>query len=156
MGAGKSTVAPLLARELSMPVLNIDQEILETSGCKSINEVFTEHGEEFFRRMEAQALEELTTLDKLGVACGGGVVDTKDNQKLLKANGGRVVFLSATFSTITERIGKAQDRPLFHDLDKAAALFRTRLPLYESWADCKIETDGLNPDEVVERIKKSL
>ena len=161
MGAGKSSVAKLLAEELDMDFLELDQEILGASGKASITEIFETEGEEYFRKLESEALEQAIDLPKdLVVSTGGGAAANSANQLLLgnlaasaEAN---VIYLAAEFDTIKKRIADSHDRPLFMDLNNAQALYKDRQSIYEDIADVKVDTDNLSIEEVVNKIKEHL
>ena len=73
MGSGKSTVGPLLAKALGYRFLDADAVISQAAGC-SIPEIFERDGEEGFRRLERQVLQQLSQWHSLVVATGGGIV----------------------------------------------------------------------------------
>lgn len=82
MGAGKSTVAKLLAEKLAMPIVDLDKKI-EESAQLPIPDIFAKQGEAAFRKLESQVLQE--SLQQTGIiATGGGVVLSKTNRDLLK------------------------------------------------------------------------
>src|SRR4051812_5116631 len=91
MGAGKTTVGRILARRLKLRFFDSDHEIERRCGVK-IPVIFEIEGEAGFRSREEQAIEELTQLDNVVVATGGGAVLSAANRKSLSA-GGTVVYL---------------------------------------------------------------
>src|SRR5438270_5891141 len=86
MGAGKTTVGRWLARRLKLRFLDSDQEIERRCGVK-IPVVFEIEGEAGFRVREAQVIAELTALEGIVLATGGGVVLSAQNRQLLAAAG---------------------------------------------------------------------
>jgi shikimate dehydrogenase len=89
------------------------------------------------------------------LSCGGGVIENPENIKVLKENG-KVIFLSASFETITKRVKDQTSRPLFTDIEKAKKLYNGRLPIYKHYADITIETDNLPPEQIIKAIENSL
>lgn len=155
MGAGKSTIARRLARVLGVASLDMDTYIERQNG-KSISAIFDEGGEELFRQIEAQTLETLSTGEEpILVSCGGGVIVTPQNRKLLK-NGGYVIHLLIDVDEASKRISDKSSRPLFNDLEAARSRFQDRLPLYEEVADATIITSGKNIFEIADEIVGNL
>lgn len=155
MGAGKTTVAKLLSEELQLPLIETDDEIIKRSGFKSINEIFEKKGEAFFRKIENEVISDYVGRPNYIISCGGGVIENAENMRLLKKKG-RILFLSASFETITERIKNENTRPLFTDVEKAKDLYCQRLPLYKKYADEIIETDYLTPEKIVKQITETV
>ena len=153
-GAGKSTVACELARQLALPEVDTDTRIVETSG-RSISQIFTDEGEPAFRALERAAIDVVA-----GEACvaslGGGAMAQPGMPERLR-EAGRIVYLAARAETLAARIdaeGPAEGgRPLLEGLDqhgrvqRVAQLLAERAPSYEK-ADHRIETDDLTPEEV--------
>lgn len=155
-GAGKTTVAPLAAARLGFPSIDLDAEIASASGRSAAS--FFEAGEgEAFRALEAAALERALAGRRPGVvlACGGGIVTVPETRALLRARA-FVVWLRVSPARALARLGQdgIRERPLLSG-DAAEALetlHRERAPLYEAAADAVIDTDGLAPGEVAERV----
>ncbi|WP_035186168.1 shikimate kinase [Alteribacter aurantiacus] len=149
MGAGKSTVGKLLAQKLGVGFVDLDDYIEETSN-KKIPHIFKEHGEAHFRKLETQALIDVSR-KSIVISTGGGVVETKESQRIMKETG-MIFFLDAPFPVLYERIFGDPNRPLAalkkDDLQKR---FERRKPLYERGA-ITIHTHGCSPYEVVQRI----
>src|ERR1700685_3344173 len=74
MGAGKSTVGAILARELGWQFIDLD-DVIEASSQRTVAEIFRDHGEEEFRRRERQAVEQLSNRERIVLALGGGAVE---------------------------------------------------------------------------------
>lgn len=158
MGVGKSTVGPVLAEKLGLEFLDSDHEIERREG-QSIPQIFEERGEPGFRLAEFSAIEELAGKHAV-VALGGGAIAETDMSKFLSSTG-TVIYLKATPATLLERIGKNSDRPLLAGLDAKCRgevleqLLRERSSAYET-ASVNIGTDGLNPEQVTQRIEEHL
>jgi shikimate kinase len=141
MGAGKTTVGRMLARRLKLRFVDSDQEIEARCGVK-IPVIFEIEGEAGFRAREAQAIAELTRLDGIVLATGGGVVLAPESRRLLAARG-TVVYLRATPEHLYERVRQDRNRPLLaagNPLARLRELYRERDPLYRSIADLVVDT----------------
>jgi shikimate kinase len=141
MGAGKSTVGRALARRLKLRFVDSDHEIEARCGVK-IPVIFEIEGEPGFRAREAQAVLELTELDGIVLATGGGVVLAEENRRLLSERG-MVVYLRATPEHLYERVRQDRNRPLLAGGDPLARLrelYRQRDPLYRGVADLVVDT----------------
>nr|WP_274601970.1 shikimate kinase AroK [Pseudomonas typographi] len=150
MGAGKTTIGRLLAKELRLPFRDSDKEI-ETRTGANIPWIFDREGEAGFRDREAAMLAELCAYDGLVLATGGGAVMRDENRKALYA-GGRVVYLHASVEQQVGRTARDRNRPLLRTADPAAtlrALLAVRDPLYREIADIVVETDERPPRMVV-------
>ncbi len=94
MGAGKTTVGRALAQELKLPFYDLDWYI-ETRMHRTVKEIFDEHGEEGFRRIERNMLHEVAEFENVVVSCGGGTPCFYDNMEYMNAQGD-TVYLKAT------------------------------------------------------------
>ena len=141
MGAGKTTVGRSLARRLKLRFFDSDQEIEARCGVK-IPVIWEIEGEAGFRAREAQAIAELSLLDGIVLATGGGAVLAPENRALL-AERGTVVYLRATPEHLYERVRQDRNRPLLaggDPLGRLRELYRERDPLYREVADVVIDT----------------
>ena len=149
MGAGKSTIAKGLQRTLGMELVEMDARIVEEQKM-SINEIFAQYGEDYFRDIESQLILDIGQEGNTIVSCGGGVVVRPQNTEYMKKSG-KIVFLSATPQTIYERVKHSTDRPILNghmNVEYIAQLMEKRRALYEAAADIRIETDGKSRDEI--------
>jgi shikimate kinase / 3-dehydroquinate synthase len=143
MGTGKSTVGQLLAQRLGCAFVDLD-EVVESLAGRSIPALFDE-GEECFRWWEQHALGQLDLNEPVVVATGGGTLVGHWNQARIA--GAPVIVLDASLDTVHERIGETGARPLLHRLSH---LYQRRVAAY-SRLPLHVLTDGLSPEEVVER-----
>ena len=154
MGAGKSTVARVLAARLGRDVCDSDVKIERDTG-RTVREIFAEEGEPAFRSLETAALiDALADPEPHVIAAAGGVVLAEANRAALRASAARVVWLSADIDTLVARVASGVHRPLL-DGDPEAALRRLaaeREPLYREVADAIVSVDGRSVDEVVEAV----
>lgn len=155
MGAGKTTVAKLLAKELTFNTIDMDKLVVEKSGRKSGEEIFEKDGELSFREYEILVANEIKDEQNCVIATGGGIVMNKVNIDYLKKNG-ILVFLKSSFETAKHRVGNKEKRPLFKNEKQAEELYNLRLPLYTYYADVIVETDEKPVEKVVEEIIKAI
>ncbi len=153
MGAGKSTIGRLLAKELQLPFKDSDKEIEERTGA-NIPWIFDVEGEAGFREREQSALAELCQEEGLVLATGGGAVLREENRRALR-EGGCVIYLHASVEQQLERTSRDRNRPLLQTEnpgDVLRKLFTLRDPLYRDVADLIIETDQRPPRMVMQEI----
>lgn len=131
-GCGKSTVGKALAKRLSRPFFDADQEIVKRAG-KSIPEIFQTEGKAGFRKIETEVLFDLCRQSGAVIATGGGAVTVPQNHDILRQNS-LVVFLNRDIAVLP-----TNGRPLSEQND-LHEMFRQRLPLYR--AVCDYEVDG--------------
>ncbi|WP_010269940.1 shikimate kinase [Paenibacillus senegalensis] len=151
MGTGKSTVGKALAERLNWTFVDVDREIEAVEG-KSIPVLFREKGEEYFRQSEQEQIARVMQGSRQIVSMGGGAVLREANRRAMAASG-LVVALTASASTILERVKNDPDRPLLagNPEQKIAQLLKERKNAYQ-FADIHINTDELQVTEVVEAI----
>lgn len=157
MGAGKSTIGRLLAKELHLPFKDSDKEIEVRTGA-DIPWIFDVEGEQGFREREQAVLVDLCQEDGLVLATGGGAVLRQANREALRA-GGRVVYLHTSVEQQLERTARDRNRPLLRTANPEQVLrelMATRDPLYREIADVIIETDQRPPRMVVQEVLSRL
>ena len=157
MGAGKSAVGRYLARALHLSFVDSDDEIESRTGV-DIPFIFEKEGEEGFRKREAVVIDDLSKLDSVVLATGGGAIIDVNSRSLL---GGRgfVVYLFTSVDQQVSRTRKGRERPLLDSVDPRETLqelLDTRDPLYREIADIVVETDGRKvksvADEIIEQV----
>jgi len=157
MGSGKTAVGRRLATLLGWEFIDSDAEIEKRTGV-DIRFIFEKEGEARFRQRERDVIADLTTLDGVVVATGGGVIlDPANRERLAKT--GTVVYLETTIDTLVRRTKTAKTRPLLMTDDPRAVLERmmvVRRPLYEGAADLRIETTGRQVRAVAADIQQQL
>lgn len=156
MGAGKSTVARELERLGDFCLVDLDALIVARTG-RSIPDIFADEGEERFRDHESAALRSLAGAQGGVIATGGGIIGREENWQLMRELG-PVVYLRASWATLSRRLAGSQGRPLAdsgQQRQQVEALWRRRLPLYEQ-ADLCIDTDALSAAEVAREILRYL
>lgn len=152
MGTGKTTIATMLAERLKMRYVSTD-DLIEKREKRTINEIFTKSGEDYFRDVESAVIRDVSGMDNAVIDTGGGAVIREENLANLKS-GGIVIGLSADDEVVMERTGKYKHRPLL-DVDdpkrKIRDLLARRAPFYAK-ADFTIDTGKLTIRQVLEKI----
>ncbi len=157
MGSGKTAVGRRLATLLGKQFFDSDAEIEKRTGV-DIRYIFEKEGEARFRVREREVIAELTALDGVVVATGGGVILDAANRERL-AETGTVIYLETNLETLVRRTKAAKTRPLLMNDDPRTVLERlmvVRRPLYEGTADLRIETTGRQVRAVAVDIQQRL
>ncbi len=153
MGAGKSAVGRYLARSLHLAFVDSDDEIESRTGV-DIPFIFEKEGEPGFRKREAVVIDDLSKMDGVVLATGGGAILDPDSRSRL---GGRgfVVYLFTSVDQQVTRTERGRERPLLGNGDPRktlTALLEIRDPLYREIADIVVETDGRKVKSVANEI----
>jgi shikimate kinase len=154
MGAGKTTIGRLIAKQLGMVFYDSDYEIERKTGVK-IPLIFELEGEVGFRKRETTVIEELTQLNNIVMATGGGAVLLEENRKFLK-NHGKVVYLRANVHDLWLRTRHDKSRPLLQGgniKQKLEKLYIERDPIYTALADCIVDTGAQSANEITSYIE---
>jgi len=157
MGAGKSTIGRLLAKELRLAFRDSDKEIEQRTGA-SIPLIFDVEGEQGFREREHSAIADLCQMPDIVLATGGGAVLREDNRQALR-DGGQVIYLCTSVEQQLDRTSRDRNRPLLQTPNPRQVLVELmalRDPLYREVADIIIETDERPPRLVVGEILEQL
>lgn len=153
MGAGKTSVGRVLAKRLNKAFYDSDHVIEERTGVK-IPVIFEIEGEPGFRHRESAIIEELTAMDDVVIATGGGVVLAKENRENLRARG-TVVYLRASVKDLLNRTRHDKNRPLLQTADPRARLnelFEMRDPLYREVAHVTVDTGSQSLATLLNRL----
>lgn len=153
MGAGKSTIGRMLAKELGYRFLDSDRIIEDRCGA-NIPWIFDVEGEDGFRQRETAMLDELSETRSTVLATGGGAVMRPENHALLRKNA-VVIYLKTSIEQQVERTRKDRNRPLLQNDDPEGVLrrlFAVRDPLYTKLADIVMFTDRKSPRLVVRQL----
>ena len=158
MGAGKSTIGRHLADQLHLEFFDSDQEIERRTGA-DIAWVFDIEGEEGFRRREETVISDLTEMQGIVLATGGGSVLSKDVRNKLSARG-IVVYLETPIEKQVARTQRDKKRPLLQTeedpKDVLERLSEERVPLYEEVSDIVVRTDEQSAKVVANLIIEKL
>lgn len=157
MGVGKTTLGAKLSDALGYYFIDSDQEI-EDREKKTINEIFAQNGEKYFREIEKKLIEEIISRDEtIVLSLGGGAFMNEDVRKILKEKT-TVIWISATINTILHRIGNKNNRPLLNNKNRREVLedlTQKRYPIYAE-AHLKFNTTTESHENIIDKIKKYL
>lgn len=154
-GSGKTTVARLLAAHLGWGVIDLDDDIASRAEC-TITELFENHGESEFRRLERDALTHALTRTQVVLATGGGAPCQAGAMDTLLAQS-TVVWLDAPLTTLAQRLGGESGRPLLaaNLLPALEAQWTARVDTYRR-AHLHVPVEGADPGQVAETIARHL
>ncbi len=156
-GTGKTVVGKLVASELGLKYIDLDEAISNTAG-KSIAEIFSDDGESSFRFLESTELIHVCQSGPAVVSLGGGSCVEPANRKLIRSSG-RAVWLTGSPQVLLERIEadplSNSNRPPLTGLialEEIQMLLAARRDGYAECTDLVLDTDSAKPDELAERI----
>ena len=160
---GKSTLGPLLAKQLKKPFFDTDR-LLEGVHEKfkqdslTSKDIFLDFGDKYFRSLEQNVLFSLQYLKNSVIAVGGGIVVNPENLVFIKKLG-QVIYLKGELEILMKRMEQG-GMPSFidqnHPIASINALIQDRKHLYEKIADVTIDVGASSPDEIVEKILPQL
>ncbi len=156
MGSGKTSVGNRISKMLGMKVVDTD-DLIEERMCVSINDIFSRHGEAYFREVEKGIVKEVSELEGRVIVTGGGVVLNKENIRNLRKKG-IIVYLHVTPDAAYARVKAQTHRPLLRvedPLKKIKELLEQRAPFYAD-NDLTIDTTGLTVDKVVDEVLRKV
>ena len=166
MGCGKSSVGRKLSQLLCCPFMDLDSYIEEISG-RSIPEIFATDGESCFRKMELEALREITRgrtssdehSQSMILALGGGTVMTAECAEIVNKET-TCIYLKASADTLISHLeGETAHRPMLHGeslRERISVLMDQRSATYENTAHIIIDTDGKSIDEIAAAIMNQI
>lgn len=161
--SGKTAVGTLVAKKLHKTFVDIDKIIedlyynplLGRPKQLTVSEIFVQHGEEFFRALERDAVRKLRLVKNGIIATGGGTLIDHYSHAEIKKNG-LLIYLKTDFEVIKERILKLKKMPAFLDANDIEGslrrVFQERLPIYERIADEVIDTQGKSLDIIADNV----
>ncbi len=154
-GAGKSTVAAMLADQWSVGARDTDADV-EASAGKTVADIFVDDGEAAFRALEHEAVARALVEHAGVLSVGGGAVTGEQTRALLA--GHTVVFLDVGLAEAAARVGLGTTRPLLlgNVRGRLKALLDARRPLYTEVAVATVETDGRTPEEVAAAVAEAV
>jgi len=161
---GKTTAGKELAKELNLEFIEVDELLEELYYEKynerlSFKEIYKKHGEEFFRKLESEALIRLKDKKNIVLSLGGGTVLSEQNRKVMKEIG-TIVYLDVDKSILLDRILNADELPAFLDKDRSEKsfeeIFDKRKPIYSEIADYRIKIKDEPISEILKKISEKL
>lgn len=148
---GKTTVGREVAERLGRPVIDIDEEIVKTTGC-SIPTIFSERGETAFRQLETEVLRQVLFSHSGCVICTGGGVPLKEENREVLARCGRIFWLDRSLSLLTP----TSDRPTASSDADMRRRYEERYPIYHMTADVRLDGNGSIQDVATTLIQEFL
>lgn len=148
MGAGKSTIARTLAKQIGWQAEDMDELVEARENC-SIASIFRDKGEAYFRRVEREVLADLLSQSNIVVATGGGTfIDTENREAILAA--ASAAWLDLPFDDVIRRISPDGKRPLANNRIQLEQLYLRRQANYQ---EAHIRIDSSQPvSEVVKQL----
>ena len=158
MGSGKTTIGKLLAKTMEMKFVDIDK-IIEATEKKSINDIFKEKGQIYFRDLERKIILQESSRNNCVIATGGGSILDNENVKSLQETS-FIVFLDASIECLYLRLKDNTTRPILNDAEDKKQLIEELLEkrkfLYQISANFIIHIDeNTSIYETVDKIKES-
>lgn len=148
MGSGKSTFGRRMASRAGWDFTDLDT-LIETREGRSVENIFREAGEDYFREVEARTLRQIAPDNNIVIACGGGTPCYRDNMEYMN-NTGLTVYLKLNTATLFRRLANARKvRPLIKDMsrDELENYISTKLAEREiNYNKSRIIIDGLKAD----------
>ena len=135
-GSGKTTIGKLLAKQHSMKFIDTDEQIVKRTE-KSISQIFSEIGEQGFRKIETEIICSISGVQNTVISTGGGAILNKNNIDILKENG-KVYFIDRPLCEIVT----TSDRPLSSNKDDLIKRYEERYPLYCSCCDKQVAIEN--------------
>lgn len=158
MGVGKTDLAGELGGKLSLPVLVLDR-LIEARAGKSIDAIFADDGEDMFRRLEERALVAIEADSKHLLDCGGGVVESPSNRRVLRSRY-RIIYLCSGWLGLWDRLIAIdrKGRPLLRGKSEKdiRSVFERRSHLYEKTAHHIVDAEQRSPGELADEIVELL
>lgn len=158
MGSGKSTIATRLSKITNIPYVDLDKSIEERTNL-SINEIFEQQGEIYFRKLEHEIFVELLkSPDSLLISLGGGTPCYANNHELLKGENIMSIYLKGSVETLFERlVSNKSKRPIIanksdEEMKEFIAKHLFDRSFYYNQAQYKLSIDGKTKDETAEEI----
>ena len=161
MGCGKSTFGKWLSDKQQMDFVDTD-ELIERLEGMTVNDIFKEKGEKYFRELETLTIKKLLgevdseiAINKSTViSVGGGLPVKEENRELLKKLG-KVVFLDTSIDVLLKRLKGDNKRPLLKGSDlrgRIEGLMAERYDIYEDAADIILNTDNKTLYQIYEEL----
>jgi len=157
MGAGKSTIGRRLSARLQLPFLDADGEIELAHAGMTIPEIFSAHGEPYFRDGEARVIARLLGAGPCVLATGGGAFMREETRNRIR-DMAVSIWLKADAEIIMRRVKRRADRPLLQTADPAATVARLiseREPVYQH-ADLTIWSRDVPHEKIVDECIEAL
>jgi shikimate kinase len=153
-GAGKSTIGVILAKVLGFRFIDSDLLIQEQEGCL-LKDIIAAKGLEEFQIIENQVNRDIIA-DHCVIATGGSVVYCSEAMEHFEKTG-VVVYIRLSKETIESRLDNIRQRGvIFREGQTLQSLYEERCPLYEKYAQCSVDGEGLEMEELMEKIRNAV
>ena len=152
MGVGKSTIGKMLAKKLKLKFVDIDK-IIEKKEKKTINEIFKDKGEEYFRKIEEKITLEELNKESLVIALGGGAFINNSVRKFAKSSS-ISFWLDVDLKTLIGRLKNTRKRPLLNlrSLEESInKIYLKRKKIYNE-SNYTIKCNSIEVGEIVNKI----
>lgn len=147
-GCGKTTIGKLVADKLNIGFCDIDQYI-EVKAQQCIPDIFKNDGEVYFRKLESEAVEEVSKYRGSVISTGGGVVKFHKNMEILNKSG-IIIFVNRALENVIADI-QTDGRPLLKDgKERLYKLYKERIDLYKKYCDYEV----INDDSIESMVEK--
>jgi shikimate kinase/3-dehydroquinate synthase len=153
MGAGKTTVGPMVAHRLGWSFVDLDDEIRAAAG-RSVPEIFAFLGEAAFREAERAAAVRVCAREQLVLATGGGAFTIAETRRVLQ-QGALTVWLRCEIGALMARIPADGSRPLAANRATILPLLVGREPSY-ALADLTVDTTRTAPADVARIVAEAV
>lgn len=137
---GKSTLGKLLSEKLNIPFYDVDEEIEKLTNLK-IKEIFTQFGEEKFREIESNIIDQLSKKRGVIISLGGGSLIKQENARKIMTNS-TIIFINRDLSFIKKNKKAKLTRPLLKNEIEIDKLYLERYNIYHKYSDIEINTNG--------------
>lgn len=160
--SGKSTVGWNLSSRLGVYFADLDDLILrDAKEFQSVREIYRKLGKEGFMKLEKKSLAHFLKANRRKsfiLSLGGGIIENTEAIQLLNGKG-KVCFLDAESDDLYKRIIKGGIPPFLEGDDPLSAfnkMYKRRTELYNHWAEFVIDTRGLTPSEVTDKVESEV
>jgi shikimate kinase len=153
MGSGKSIIGKKFAKIINFNFLDTDS-LIENKTGKSINQIFSESGEIFFRKLEEKYISKILLRENYVFSLGGGVMNSVKLRNIIKKNSFNI-YLEVENNILIQRLDSSRNRPLIKSTNlknKLNELIQKRQGFY-SKADLIIKND-LKISDAINKLKK--
>ena len=142
MGSGKSIIGRKLANDMEFSFFDIDEEIVNSTK-KSINAIFKENGEDYFRKLEEEVCLKYLDFKESIISLGGGSILSSKVRKMMKLHS-YSIYLKVEISILNDRLKSSKKRPLLKNekiINKLEAIYEVRKKFYED-ANFIVDNNG--------------
>ena len=153
-GSGKSVLGKFLSQKLKLDFVDIDEKIV-CNEKKSINDIFAQNGERYFRDLEVQTIKNVFAPEDMLISLGGGAFENENIRNFLLQNS-TVIYLKTSSANILDRLKNATDRPLLNNnmnIERIEKLLNSRKNNY-GLAHFTVITDNKNVEQIGSEILK--